>query len=355
MPNRGTLPCRSALPTPTRRGILGGALAGVGILAGSGLLASMAQAGTYAPRMRVIIDNDFSGDPDGLFQLAHHLASPSVKIPLIIGSHIHVKDFLDHSTTQADNAVTRVQELCAHMSLADIPPVIAGRNQALPAPASAPSAAAEKIIAEALRTDTKLPLFYVAGAGLTDLTEALLHEPRIANRMTLIWIGGMEYPDLLPQVPERHDPEYNLTIDLAAARIVFNDTTIPVWQIPRNVYRHMLISMAELEAGLRPAGALGAYLLAQLDHVRKTVRANLGETYILGDSPLVTLTALQSSFEPDSSSCRYIVRPTPRLTATGGYEAAPASRPMRVYCTIDTRLTFADMFAKLSAAARKNI
>lgn len=35
-----------------------------------------------APRARVIIDNDFSGDPDDLYQLVHHLLSPSVEIVL---------------------------------------------------------------------------------------------------------------------------------------------------------------------------------------------------------------------------------------------------------------------------------
>ena len=34
---------------------------------------------------RVIVDNDFAGDPDGLFQLAHHLLCTSVDIPIIIG------------------------------------------------------------------------------------------------------------------------------------------------------------------------------------------------------------------------------------------------------------------------------
>ena len=47
-----------------------------------------AMADFATPRMRVIIDNDFSGDPDGLFQLAHHLLSPSVEIRGIIGSHL---------------------------------------------------------------------------------------------------------------------------------------------------------------------------------------------------------------------------------------------------------------------------
>lgn len=36
--------------------------------------------GIVKPRLRVIVDNDFSGDPDGLFQLAHQLLSHSVEV-----------------------------------------------------------------------------------------------------------------------------------------------------------------------------------------------------------------------------------------------------------------------------------
>ena len=38
---------------------------------------------TVTARMRVIVDNDFGGDPDGLFQLTHLLLSPSVEIRAI--------------------------------------------------------------------------------------------------------------------------------------------------------------------------------------------------------------------------------------------------------------------------------
>ena len=44
------------------------------------------------PRIRVIIDNDFGGDPDGLFQLAHQLLSSSTDVRAIICSH-HYKEF----------------------------------------------------------------------------------------------------------------------------------------------------------------------------------------------------------------------------------------------------------------------
>ncbi|HEY9196784.1 MAG TPA: hypothetical protein VIM77_10980, partial [Mucilaginibacter sp.] len=63
---------------------------------------TMPNAKTVLPRMRVIFDNDFSGDPDGLFALTHMLLSPSVEIRGIIGSHLRVGDGFDNSKTQAD-------------------------------------------------------------------------------------------------------------------------------------------------------------------------------------------------------------------------------------------------------------
>ena len=68
---------------------------------------------------------------------------------------------------------------------------------------------------------------------------------------------------------------------------------------------------------------------------------------MLGDSPLVTMTALQASFQPDPASSDYITRPTPRIADDGSYVARADGRPMRVYTRIDMRLTFADMVAKL--------
>jgi hypothetical protein len=40
-----------------------------------------------AQRARLIIDDDFAGDTDGLVELAHHLLSPSVEIVGVIGTH----------------------------------------------------------------------------------------------------------------------------------------------------------------------------------------------------------------------------------------------------------------------------
>ncbi|NBC37733.1 nucleoside hydrolase [Novosphingobium sp. FSY-8] len=312
------------------------------------------------PRQRIIIDNDLSGDPDGLFQLAHHLASPSCDVRLVVGSHLHDPEPFDHSATQADNAAAKAREIIALMKLPRRPKVLAGANKAPDFAHPAPTPATAAIIAEAMRDDTTLPLYYCAGAGLTELAMAWKLEPRIGKRLKLVWIGGPEHNELNPTLPVRTDPEYNLTIDAEAVRILFNQSDIEIWQIPRDAYRQMLISHAELRAGLAGAGRLGRYLTASLDRIIAMVakappphNMGIGETYILGDSPLVTATALQSSFEPDASSSAYVIKPTPMVDAKGFYTPNPGGRPMRVFTRIDTRLTFSDMFAKLTEAAAR--
>ncbi len=56
------------------------------------------------------------------------------------------------------------------------------------------------------------------------------------------------------------------------------------------------------------------------------------------------LTALQSLFETDPASSRYVQRPTPALAADGSYVPVDGARPMRVYTWVDTRLMFEDFF-----------
>jgi len=302
------------------------------------------------PRYRVIIDNDFSGDPDDLFQLAHHVLSPSVEIPFVIGSHLAPGDHFDPSDRQADNAADIARGLLDLLG-SDIP-VLAGSNTGLPDPRTPiATPAAEAIVREAMREDTDLPLFVALGAGLTELASAVLLEPRIADRLTAVWIGGPEHEGLGLAFPIANRVEYNLAIDIPAAQVVFNDSGIPLWQVPRNTYRQALVSFAELDARVRPHGELGRRLAESIDSLAAMAERHgllMGETYCLGDQPLVLLTALHSSFEADPSSSAYAVRPTPRMTAEGWYEPRADGRPMRVYTALDTRLMFEDMYLKLA-------
>ncbi|MDN3583633.1 nucleoside hydrolase [Mucilaginibacter flavus] len=321
------------------------------VIVSSASAQTMMMSKVVTPRMRVIIDNDFSGDPDGLFALTHLLLSPSVEIRGIIGSHLKVGDGFDHSTTQADNAVKKATELLKVMKMDGKIPVIAGSNTGMPNDTTVvKSPAVDLIIKEASRTDINLPLYVICGAGLTEIASAALTDPKIASKLTLVWIGGPEYNDLALPPPNYSSPEYNLNIDINAARAVFNHTQLKLWQIPRNGYRQALLPYSELLTRIKPHGEIGKYLSNTLENLMGRLQQyhlNIGETYILGDSPLVLLTALQSSFEADPSSSEYTLKPCPAINTQGGYDYNANGRNIRVYGRLDINLMFNDFFAKL--------
>lgn len=299
------------------------------------------------PRLRVLSDNDYSGDPDGLVQLAHHVLSPSVEVVAVIGSHLRPGDPFDSSGHTADNAAAKASAL---LELADVSvPVVAGSNVALSDRRTPiPSAGVEAILAAAHADDPR-PLFLCCGAGLTEVASAWLIDPSIATRLTVVWIGGAEHPGVEPP-PGAPPAEYNTAIDPVAAQVVLNDSDLPVWQVPRDAYRQTLASFDELDAAL--TGPLGRHLMDALTGVARLCAGtpyDIGETYILGDSPLVLLTALQSSFEAWPSSCGSRVLPAPVLADDGSYTAAVVpGRTLRVFDRLDTRLMMRDFYAKLA-------
>jgi inosine-uridine nucleoside N-ribohydrolase len=311
------------------------------------------------PRMRVIIDNDFSGDPDGLVQLAHHLLSPSVEVRAIIGTHLREGDPWGQSAdgdevAAAVAAAEKIVSLCGKNGTV---PVLAGAQTAM-VDVHTPqrSAGIDFIIREAMREDVDTPLFVVCGASLTEIASAYLLEPRIAERLTVIWIGGHEHEGLAVPPPGAPDLEYNLHEDVVSGLVFFNHSSLPLWQIPRDQYRHVLASRAELKLRMAPHGELGAHLFNALGAVADSLNGSgylAGEVYCLGDSPLVLLTALQSAFEADPASSRYVTMPCPNLLENGLYKANPNGRPIRVYTLLDNRMLLEDLYAKLEMHAHE--
>ncbi len=294
-------------------------------------------------RCRVIIANDIAGDPDGLFSTVHALLSPTAEVR----SFIAIAAEGEQQTPNRSIGVAR--EILRIMNMTGQIPLFAGTTDKLKDVGSPPrSAGAQAIIDEAMRTDTDLPLFVTVGGGLTDMATALILEPRIADKLTLVWIGG---------APHDRPPvwEFNYSVDPAAVRFVFNDSRVPIWQVPSDVYGTCVISRAELELNVAPYGQIGSWLYTKTLEVADSLPFNTGETWTLGDSPLVVLTALTSWFASspkplkfeNTGASRYTEIITPRIGKDGAYEPRTEGRKMRVYNTIDTRTMHEDLFAKL--------
>jgi hypothetical protein len=178
----------------------------------------------------VIISNDLGADPDGLFAFVHQVLSPSTEVPLVVGAHALLPtDPFDQGKQEADDACAAAVQMLELMGKSRSIKAYAGSNTGLPdAKTPIVTDGARAIVAEAMRTDTSLPLYLTAGGSLTDFASAYLMEPAIAGQATLIWIGGAPYP------ADGH--EYNLAADPIAAQVLFNDSTMPIWQVPSDVY-----------------------------------------------------------------------------------------------------------------------
>lgn len=265
------------------------------------------------PLSRVIVDNDFAGDPDGLVALAHQLLAPATRTVLVTTSPLDAKlaalAGLDAGRSAADGA-RLAADLLRHWPAGARPPIVAGDGDA----------AARAIVAEALRDDP-LPLVLACGGPLTNVAAALRLRPDIAQRMRLAWIGGST----------GGDHEYNLATDDAAARFVFDETRVPIMQIPQEEYRRFQVSVAELDDGLRRISPLAGWLYDQYRHLPPFVQP--GGTLTFGDSPLVTATAFDPAATP------FTVRQVNR-------------REIRIAHSLDPRLNYADFMALLRTHAR---
>jgi purine nucleosidase len=299
------------------------------------------------PRIRVVADNDYSGDPDGLFQLVHHALSPSVELTCVIGSHLRPGDPFDSSEVTADNAAAIAREYLELVGRSEVP-VVAGSNVGLTDRTTPIDSTAARAIIAAAHADTPLPLFVCLGAGLTELASAWLLDPSIGTKLTAVWIGGAEHAGV-EAAPGGTPTEYNTAIDPVAAQVVLNDSDLAVWQVPRDAYRQAVESMSVLDGRL--TGPVGRRLMGTLDRVATMAGGagmSLGETYVLGDSPLVLLTALTSSFQPWPASSESRLLPAPVLADNGSYTGATMpDRTLRVWTRLDCALMLRDFYTKL--------
>jgi hypothetical protein len=277
---------------------------------------------TVSPQCRVIVDNDYQGDPDGLVALAHHLLSPANRVTAVTSSFLDPR--FPVAAGRAQDGAALAGELLGVIGGARPPVVHAGSEH--PFGGRSSSAASAAIIDEA-RADDDLPLYVACGGPLTNVASALRDAPDIASRLTLVWIGGSLDSSAF---------EYNRDTDPAAAALVFGLPELEIHQFPVEAYRRCAYSVAELELDLSGCGLLGNWLWSHFTHPPDWVR--LGGVWPLGDSPTVLVTALSTE------SSRASLSP-----------AEPGRAARRVYTDLDFRLIVGDMLARFRLHERRRL
>ncbi len=283
-------------------------------------------------KLRLIINTDAKNEADDQFAIVHALLTPKFYIKGIIAAHFGERK----SDRSMEDSYEEIEKLLGLMDLQSEVNVLQGAPKAMPDEETPVlSEGAQLIIDEAMKDDST-PLYVIFLGPITDLASAYLKEPKIADRLTAIWIGGGVYPE--------GGREFNLSNDIPAANVIFK-STIPLWQVPKNVYQMVKVGITELEHRVRSYGEIGNYLFEQLaEYNNSPYWTNpWADSWCLGDSPAVSLLIDEHPFH-------YEEKEAPLVTDDMYYVlgASKSSRKIRVYNYIDSRFTLEDMYAKIA-------
>lgn len=289
----------------------------------------------FQKQYRVIVDTDAKNEADDQFAIAHHLMTPMFDVKGIIATHFEHKEDEYNSRKTMMKSYDEINLVLDLMGLTGEYPVFKGCVTPLEDETHFVESEGSRFIVEEAMKDDPRPLVVALQGAITNLASALLMEPKIADRIIAVWIGGEDYP--------KGGWEFNLSQDVAGANVVFA-SGCELWQVPKSVYKQVNVSLAELQSRVACCGKIGEYLFRQmveLNNARAHTPWPHGETWCIGDQPTIGV------FLEDKERMNYTMQHAPRVRDDFTYEERPDGKLIRVYYTVDVRLLLEDFYAKL--------
>lgn len=121
------------------------------------------------------------------------------------------------------------------------------------------SEAVRDLIAKAMAASEEEPLYVVAIGAITNIASAILLEPRIIEKIVVVWLGGhaLWWPDTT---------EFNLAQDVLSAQVLF-DCGVPMVLIPvLGVSSHLITTLPEINTYVKGRGAIGDFLAMRFEN-----------------------------------------------------------------------------------------
>jgi hypothetical protein len=282
--------------------------------------------------VRVVVDTDTYNEIDDQFAVVYALLSRErIRTEALYAAPFHNK----RSNGPEDGMLQSYDEL--HRLLERLPdhrstPVLHGSRGWLPAPRQpVPSPAATDLIKRAAEADE--PLFVITIGAPTNVASALLIEPGVAERVTVVWLGGN------PGYWHRA-VEFNVEQDMHAAHVLL-DSGVPLVHIPcRNVTEHLRTTQAEIDRFVRGSGAIGDYLA--------DIYAGYFSDHFARSKVLWDLGAVAWVVNPDSVPTAVVH--SPLLTTEGTWSHDPRRHLILEALGVDRDAIFGDLFRKLRGA-----
>ena len=278
---------------------------------------------------RVVLDTDTFNEIDDQFALAYLLRA----VDRVETEAIYAAPFFNSRSASPDDGMEKsYEEIGRILGLLDLPefPSFRGSDRFLDGPIE--SDAARDLISRSMSATHSDRLIVIAIGALTNVSSAILSEPEIVERTTVVWLGG-HYP-FWP-----HQDEFNLTGDVAATRVVFN-SGVPLYVVPCMGVASLLLATSD-ELGARLGGdGLSQFLLNRF--IEYGSGRDPGWSKVIWDIAAVAWLVIPEAVKSFPLA-------TPRIAGDGSYVHDPRRHHSRFAYELDRDVIFSDMCGRLRA------
>ncbi len=213
----------------------------------------LARLAPPSAKVNMVLDTDTYNEIDDQFAVVYSLLSPErMTVEAIHAAPFHNK----RSSGPADGMERSYEEilrLLERMGRSAQGFVFRGSTSYLPGPGRPVESEAARDLVSRAMAERNQPLYVLAIGAITNVASAILMEPRIIERIVVVWLGGN--PHTYPSAKE-----FNLQQDPPASQLVF-DCGVPLVHIPCiNVSEHLRTTVPEMERYVKGRAAIGDYL-----------------------------------------------------------------------------------------------
>lgn len=291
-------------------------------------------------RLDMVLDTDTYNEVDDQFALCYAMLSPE---RLNVQAVYAAPFFNDRSTGPKDGMEKSYDEIVRLLGFLGKDPegfAFKGSERYFESKDDCvDSPAARDLVEKAMaRRPEDGRLYVVAIGAITNVASALKMEPRIAEKIHIIWLAAQPLADASAA-------EFNLSGDLRASQTIF-DSDVPLTLIPcRGVASHLLTTVPELQAYIGGKNELCNALIQLFSEYSDD---HFGWAKQIWDISTIGY-LINEKWVPT------VCEPRPALSEDARWSRDPSRTPFMVATYLERNGIFRDMFVKLGAFRKGDI
>ena len=279
-------------------------------------------------KINLILDTDAYNECDDLFALSYLIKSKDLfnieAITVAPYSHTKINVKVRDGEELSYNEILRI---CNWLNFNTDNKVFKGSMDYIQNGYDEKNDAVNKIIEIALKNNKT----YILGVGaITNIALAIKKEPKIVNKIEIIWLGGNElgYEDNL---------EYNFRQDVEAVKIVF-ESKVKLTILPcKNIVSDLRIDINTLKKYLENKSELCNYLI---ERFYNDGYHEVHESKVIWDISVIAYMINKNWFETEQISC-------PNIRKDTSYEVTDNRHNITFVTKLDRNKIYEDLFNKL--------